>query len=663
MMALSAACRSLGIPCIELQHGQQGDWHSMYTHWTKCPPDGYDVIPSCFWMWGEEGMKRLNGWVAGPNRRAIVGGNPWLAYQVHQQSGGGEEVVRKRSVAGEGKVILISLQYTELPDFVWECINQRSKDHWLLRLHPRFKEDLAPFREACEARNTGTNWEIERPSSADFYEIVQEADLHLTGWSTTAFEAIHFGVPTIVMHPNGRDAMGATIRDGVFGYAESLEELNRWVEEPPKGRESVATIETSPAVIRSRFFDINRSSYVREGRPWASVKKVVVIEPVWAGHTPYFFAEFCLAFRDLGLEVKGMCASPEGAAEILNAEGGQDIELFPIRNMPLIRAIKINSIRRLVTSFRYFSQVGTWVRTAFPGVRKREVLLCFPRLDDERLRLASKWNWCCGHPWVTFWVSPFFLRKGARVPSRRLLSWMSPRGLIGVGLLDESFEERARRYTGAPTFRVPQVVSTGINEENQLCQTIRKLAKGRPIIFSGGHLKPTKGIVRMLRLAGAAQSLFFVVVGEVVWKDFSSSEKDFLQGILHEQENVFCWYQRVRSDEDFNALFNLSDVVYAAYEDFPYSSNLLSKAVAFRKRLLVTEGTIMERDVRDFRLGAAIAESASDEETLQTLLNLTQVAKDQSDVPEWAGYEREQSRDSLTRELRRVCGPVLSDQV
>ena len=52
----------------------------------------------------------------------------------------------------------------------------------------------------------------------------------------------------------------------------------------------------------------------------------------------------------------------------------------------------------------------------------------------------------------------------------------------------------------------------------------------------------------------------------------------------------------------------MSDVIYASYEKFYHSSNLLTKAAFFRKPILVSTGFCMAERVHAYRLGASVPE-------------------------------------------------------
>lgn len=244
VFALSAACRHLGIPLIELQHGQQGDWHPMYTHWAANAVSRPAILPTHFWMWGRDYAARLQKWWPEGEFEIRCGGNPWLTLRSEEISGRilGPESKTK-------KVVLVSMQFLEIDKIVMDCAKNRDDIEWWFRLHPRMSDKIDAVSDTCR-RELGPDaaWKVEEPTKADFYLLLQSVDVHLTGWSTTAYEAACFGKPTVLTHPNGKAAMAKDIESGLFGYAATAEELSQEID-------SAAV----PEDVVSRFFEPKES--------------------------------------------------------------------------------------------------------------------------------------------------------------------------------------------------------------------------------------------------------------------------------------------------------------------------------------------------------------------------------------------------------------------
>ncbi|MGJ8645378.1 MAG: hypothetical protein ACSHXJ_00700 [Marinomonas colpomeniae] len=220
-MAMCLACERLGIKTIDYQHGAQNDYHPMYTHWENIPQKGYELIPDIFWMWGDIPKKRIESWAMKSKKHtAIVGGNLWMTYLSQ----------RKSTVENIGMFyqknrthILISLQGDAyFPSFLLGAIANSSSDVvWHFRDHPR----LAISKELRKSIAQYENTEIEFTSQAPLYELLKLTDVHLTGYSTVAFEAQSFYVPTIFMHVNSLNGYKSLMNKNGLYYVENESDL------------------------------------------------------------------------------------------------------------------------------------------------------------------------------------------------------------------------------------------------------------------------------------------------------------------------------------------------------------------------------------------------------------------------------------------------------
>ncbi len=53
-------------------------------------------------------------------------------------------------------------------------------------------------------------------------------------------------------------------------------------------------------------------------------------------------------------------------------------------------------------------------------------------------------------------------------------------------------------------------------------------------------------------------------------------------------------------------MIDAADVVFCAFDDFPFSSNTLTKAAVFEKPVVVSEGYLMAERVRSYRTGEVV---------------------------------------------------------
>lgn len=230
-MALMWASKKLGIPTVDIQHCKQGKYHPMYTHWTKIPDDGYELLPDFYWCWGEQSRYNIARWQPPGCRhhRPVVGGNRWLAKWTEGDGFSPSNDVetfleRLRRVE---IVILVTLQPINdpLPAHVLDAM-QRSPSTWLwlVRLHPSQRGMREQVRALLE-RHGVHNFEIECATRAPLYALLKQSDHHITCWSSVCYEALSFYVPTTIVHPIGLELYHDYIDQGIFTYVQNGDAL------------------------------------------------------------------------------------------------------------------------------------------------------------------------------------------------------------------------------------------------------------------------------------------------------------------------------------------------------------------------------------------------------------------------------------------------------
>lgn len=233
MFGLILSCKRLGIKTVDIQHGKQGTHHLMYSHWMKVPKGGYSVLPDFFWNWGEQSainIKRHSDANIGAHK-TVVGGNLWLGKWIHKTPSildqkSSQFLDRARAFA---KVVLISLQPSSfekdsaIPGFVQNVIrNTDSKTvFWLIRKHPSEKVLDSDIKRLSEMENVELDFAYKLP----LYLILKTATHHITKFSSVAFEANVFDVPTILVHKSGKQLYKDQIENKQFYYAETTEQL------------------------------------------------------------------------------------------------------------------------------------------------------------------------------------------------------------------------------------------------------------------------------------------------------------------------------------------------------------------------------------------------------------------------------------------------------
>ena len=226
-MALNAAGKRAGIPVVDIQHGKQGRFHGMYTHWQHMPEKGYALLPHFFWCWGMRSAENIAKWFppVGGAPQTVIGGNRWLA---RWKSGLVMDlgVQPGKPSPDAAKTILFSLQPLEqpIPEFVLEAMKQ-APDHWqwLVRLHPLQKKRSTEIKQLLDLHSI--NAEVDEATEKPLYQLLQSATNHITLWSTVAYEASQFEIPTLLLHPTAAVLYEEEINRQEFYFVQTAEAL------------------------------------------------------------------------------------------------------------------------------------------------------------------------------------------------------------------------------------------------------------------------------------------------------------------------------------------------------------------------------------------------------------------------------------------------------
>ena len=227
-MALVNACKEAGITTVDVQHGKQGKYHALYTHWTQVPEEGYELVPDYFWVWGIETKQNILSRMPKKSpHRPVVGGNRWLSKWINESGSVTKSVPQDflKRLKSYKRVILVSLQPVSEPlsETLLDAIRLSPKSWiWLLRLHPLMKErEKEVASTVSDLKDAVASVEIENASSLSLYLLLKLVDYHVTGWSTVCYEALVFRVHTVIISPVGKELYKDYIYQELFSYAET----------------------------------------------------------------------------------------------------------------------------------------------------------------------------------------------------------------------------------------------------------------------------------------------------------------------------------------------------------------------------------------------------------------------------------------------------------
>lgn len=346
------------------------------------------------------------------------------------------------------------------------------------------------------------------------------------------------------------------------------------------------------------------------------------------GHHPTYFTHFAAAMAEAGAYVVPVCGDPEDFRQRL-AKASLPAAVRE-RIAPAVRVYGPGSSSFRPTRWRgqyealhFFGGLGRRLR-AWERENHRKIdtvfFACIYDRQFEHFRFAEGWF---GYRWAGLYLhARSFRMPGSPTPYLGGLPcpekiFSSPQ-LRAVAVLDEAAVAPMEQITGGkpvllfPDITVEELPPAGV--DGGLARKIKTFAAGRPIVSLTGHLQWTKGLDVFTTAAAdpSMQDVCFFLGGEINWRQISQVDKDWLRKQWEELPNLFAHFQRL-PEQTMNAVYAMSDVVVATYRAFPHSSNALTKAAAFERPIVVSDGYLMAERVREYSLGEVIPEGNTEE--------------------------------------------------
>nr|WP_295885346.1 hypothetical protein [uncultured Devosia sp.] len=227
LFPLIAAARSVGIPYIEIQHGDFGVHHP-----ESLPTSAFDtgveglLLPDRLAVFGERDLQRLSGTALGELGRLRAVGAPAIA---------AGRAMREKSFRTDPArpVITFTSQgfaREQVNRFIVDFLAASSEPFRLIiRLHPGYDGDGASYRAIADTDSRV----VVMPGGVTpaTHEVIALSDLHLSISSTCHYDALGIGTPTAVLGLPGHASMAELVETGMAPRIDSPEHLARVVEQ------------------------------------------------------------------------------------------------------------------------------------------------------------------------------------------------------------------------------------------------------------------------------------------------------------------------------------------------------------------------------------------------------------------------------------------------
>ena len=279
----------------------------------------------------------------------------------------------------------------------------------------------------------------------------------------------------------------------------------------------------------------------------------------------------------------------------------------------------LSSLRRLATTLRRVRQslpANTWVTHIDPGLfeshanfaisaHQVKVRAVFNMYIDAYSLDPTAWADFAltnGVPWMGLSITP---RQGSVEP------YYADPSYKGTCFLDSAVCKQYSCVLPNKHFAyLPDITETALPVTmSPLAHEILPRARGRLIVFMGGSIGRQKNLACWYGLIKQAdpQVWFFLQVGRLNKNNLTKDDEAALLEVQRNTpENLFVNAEYINDEQFFNELISISSVVFAVYRNFERSSNMLSKAAAFGKPIVVSDEFLMGERVRRYGIGQVV---------------------------------------------------------
>jgi glycosyltransferase involved in cell wall biosynthesis len=226
-----------------------------------------------------------------------------------------------------------------------------------------------------------------------------------------------------------------------------------------------------------------------------------------------------------------------------------------------------------------------------------------------------------------------------------------------LATINEDVGDKISEQLEKPVIVFPDITDDEHRPDHALKHRLRKFAGCKPLVVLAGYMGPWKGATLLARVSvmpGAAD-LCFAFAGILPLETYSAENRRILERCMSHSRNSLFHLGRVPDGECYNALVDAANVVFCAFEDFPFSSNTQTKAAILERPVIVSEGHLMAKRVRDYRLGEIIPQS----DPIAALAAIRRITNNYSrwlreNQPRWKEYREAHSYQALKIAFKKL---------
>ena len=422
-------------------------------------------------------------------------------------------------------------------------------------------------------------------------------------------------------------------------------------------------------------------------------KTIVIADSFWEGHVPSYHKQY---IKVLHHNYNVVSISPYPDEVKLWIESNIENKYSNITTikleMPVIQTKDMNQSRALVSYnmiekvlntgkrckvpymdglLRMLHVLITWtvlnniLSTYIDKTKIKPDLVFFPYIDSKYLMFRGISSFLIDrifhHPWSGLYMNPtdFRIQRTKGLIERIFPDYniFKSKNVSAIATLDEGTITNMEKYFGKPIIEFPDITPATLPlSKSALVEEIEKFSDGKIKICLLGVLAKRKGILTLLETAKILNSrggkYYFIIAGPLfIGKETTDVEKLLSENI----ENCYIHPTLIKSDDEFNELANVADILFASYINFYHSSGILTKASIFKKPIIVSDNYCMGERVREYRLGLTIPEGDV-ESCVSAIEHLAKMENFDGEKinPEYFAYSEIHSENTLECQLKNL---------
>lgn len=383
---------------------------------------------------------------------------------------------------------------------------------------------------------------------------------------------------------------------------------------------------------------------------------VILIDWENGGHNAQYIAGFALALHGLGYNIAILCCPELGSQvkplieQISRSDRVRYYEVafphhLPIRPASLQRFIREKGLQQRITRQIIKAELDF-------GCRARLIFFCCiyeHSIAINRLIVKS-----ISRSFSGMYLHPKqFVEDNSSEAGKHLYSFLLHPRLESLTVLSEDLSDKMLRTIKKDVVVFPDIANGDVVTDHPLRRRLRRFAGSSPLIVLAGHLNPWKGAGTLARVALSreAKKYSFAFVGKLPVHLYKPVDQDAIIACMHESENALFHTENIRDGAPYNAILEAADIVFASFDDFPFSSNTLTKCAILEKPIIVSDGGLMAKRVRDYQLGEIVPQR-SPSRTIAAIDSLCNSSR--NSTPRWRDYRIAHGQETLALQWKKL---------